>query len=180
MLLLSNLKLLAVIIPTVISDAAIPAWNIELPSTKSAVLPYPGPPKCRLNLGMVVPTPTFVKSLLYIPVPRPDPTCAQPVADAFRFVKLFPSPWNCEAVMTPTLAFPVNSVSPITRSLLLLAVVPIPTPSSLTSNMADPEITLRAESPKDVVPIPTSSNRYWSASLEILTLPNLLHSFAVV
>jgi hypothetical protein len=42
------------------SDAAIPAWNIELPSTKSAVLANPGPPKCRLNLGIVVPTPTFV------------------------------------------------------------------------------------------------------------------------
>ena len=62
--------------------------------------------------------------------------------------------------MTPTLIFPVSSVSPMTRSLLLLAVVPIPTPSSLTSNIVEPEMTLRAESPKDAVPIPTSSNRY--------------------
>ena len=60
----------------------------------------------------------------------------QPAADTFTLLSKEPSPSNLVAVTTPLML-----ISPITRSAVPFAVVPIPTPSSSTANKEVPDPT---------------------------------------
>ena len=76
----------------------------------------------------------------------------QPAADTFTLVSKDPSPSNLVAVTTPLIL-----ISPITRSEVPFAVVPIPTPSPSTANRLVPDPTWNVFTPGVVVPTPTLS-----------------------